>query len=166
MQKLDDKILFWIDKHCNNKYMNLFMEFATFLGDFCFVWIIYLIYAYLTGDVKLSKELIIVMLVVNAFNNGLVKAIVRRKRPFEDHPEIKIDIDDPYGSSFPSGHSANGFACAVIISSFYPTFGFIAFIFAFLIAFSRMYLKVHYFSDVVCGSLFGVFIAFLCLGWF
>lgn len=159
MQKIDDKILYFINDKLTNPILEKIMKFFTFLGDFCLVWLLYCIYAYFTHDGKLTKDLIIVMLLVNALNNGLIKALVRRSRPFEDHPDIKIHIDDPYGSSFPSGHSANAFACAVIIFNYYPNFGFIALLLAFAIAFSRMYLKVHYFSDVVCGSLFGVLVA-------
>lgn len=166
MQRLDDKILFFINDKLQNKYLEMIMKFFTFLGDFSLIWILYGVYAYLTNSVLLCKQLIIVMLLVNALNNGLVKALVRRERPFEEHPEINISIDDPYGSSFPSGHSANAFACALVIFNFYPTYGFIAFIFAFLIAFSRMYLKVHYFSDVLCGALLGLAIAAAYLWWF
>lgn len=166
MQKIDDKILFFINNKLNNKYLEDFMKLCTFAGNFCLVWLVYCLYAFFTGDKVLTKDLIIIMLLVNAVNNGLIKAIARRKRPFEDHPEIKIHIEDPYGSSFPSGHSANGFACAVIIFNFYPNFGFVAYVIATLIALSRMYLKVHYFSDVLCGCIVGILTASLYLMYF
>ena len=158
MNRIDDTILYYINDKLNNPILEKFMKFFTFLGDFCLIWIIYCVAAYFRGERKLAIALVIVMLIVNAVNNGFIKAIFRRNRPFEDHPDIKISIDNPYGSSFPSGHSANGFACAMVIMYFYPNYGFFALIFASLIAISRMVLKVHYFTDVVFGSLVGVLI--------
>ena len=158
MNRIDTTILYYINERLNNPILERVMKFFTFLGDFCLIWIIYCVAAYFRGERKLAVALIIVMLVVNAINNGFIKAIFRRNRPFEDHPDIKITIDNPYGSSFPSGHSANGFACAMVIMYFYPDFGFIAMVIATLIAVSRMLLKVHYFTDVVFGSLVGVLI--------
>jgi len=158
MNRIDDTILYYINDKLDNKILENVMKFFTFLGDFCFVWILYVVIAYIRGDRKLAIALAIVMLVVNAVNNGFIKAIFRRNRPFEDHPDIKIKIDNPYGSSFPSGHSANGFACAIVIMHFYVDYGFIALIIAALIAISRMMLKVHYFSDVVFGSFVGILI--------
>lgn len=164
MNRLDDKILYFINDKLNNPILEKFMMFCTFLGDFCFVWIVYCIIAFFRHEIQLVKALVIVMLLVNAINNGFIKAIFRRKRPFEDHPDIQIKIDDPYGSSFPSGHSANAFACAVVIMHFYPNYGFFALIFASLIATSRMYLKVHYFTDVLFGSLVGILVGVAFIG--
>lgn len=166
MNKVDDTVLYFINNKLNKPFLEKFMMFWTFMGNFCFIWIVYCGIAFIRGDRKLAISLIIVMLLVNAINNGFIKAIFRRRRPFEDHPDIKIHIGNPYGSSFPSGHSANAFACAMIIMYFYPNYGFISLIVASFIALSRMYLKVHYFTDVVFGALVGAligmaFIAFL-----
>lgn len=166
MNKIDVGILYFINDKLKNPILEKFMMFCTFMGDFCLIWIVYCIYAFFTGDKSLAYSLFIVMLLVNAINNGFCKAIFRRKRPFEEHPDIEIKIDNPYGSSFPSGHSANGFACAVIIANHYPHFGFLAFVFATLIALSRMYLKVHYFSDVVIGAMIGTLIAVIYAAFF
>ncbi|MFV0381405.1 MAG: phosphatase PAP2 family protein [Breznakia sp.] len=156
MQKIDDKILYYIHNHLYSSYVVKVMKIFTHLGDFCCVWLFYVMIALLRQERRLALSLLLAMLLVNAINNGFIKAVFRRNRPFEDHLDIRIEIDNPYGSSFPSGHSANGFACAVVISSFYLDFGFIAFVLAGLIAISRMYLKVHYFSDVLIGSVVGI----------
>ncbi|OCN05117.1 hypothetical protein A4S06_01670 [Erysipelotrichaceae bacterium MTC7] len=159
MNFLDDHVLYFINDKLTNPRRERMMRIITRLGDFCFIWIAYVIVAFLRGDRKLAISLIGVMLVINAINNGFIKAIFRRNRPFEDHPDIHITIPNPYGSSFPSGHSANAFGCAIIIMHFYTQYGFLALIFASLIAFSRMFLRVHYFTDVVFGSLVGTLIA-------
>lgn len=158
MNFLDDSILYFINDKLTNPRRERVMRIITRLGDFCFIWIAYVIVAFIRGERELSFALVGVMLFINAINNGFIKAIFRRNRPFEDHPDIHISIPNPYGSSFPSGHSANGFGCAVVIMHFYPQFGFLSLIFASLIAFSRMFLRVHYFTDVVFGAIVGTLI--------
>lgn len=165
MQKLDDKILYFINDKLNFKWLELLLKFFTFLGDFCLIWIIATVALFFTGHHELAKQLVISMLIVNAVNNGLIKAVVRRSRPFEDHTDIRISIDNPYGSSFPSGHSANGFCCAYVISYYYPALGTIAYLVAAGIALSRMGLKVHYFTDVLSGSIVGILTAWLYILW-
>lgn len=163
MKRIDNKILYYMNDKLNQPLLEKFMMFWTFMGDFCFIWLGYCLAAFLRGERKLAASLIVVMLLVNAVNNGFIKAIFRRNRPFEDHPDIQIHIENPYGSSFPSGHSANAFACAVVIMHYYPNYGYISLIIATLIAISRMYLKVHYFTDVVFGALVGSLIGIIFL---
>lgn len=163
MNRVDDKILYYINDKLYNQRIEKIMMFFTYLGDFSFIWLVYALVAFIRGEKKLAAAVIIVMLFVNAINNGFIKATFQRKRPFEDHPDICIAIENPYGSSFPSGHSANAFACALVIMHFYIDFGFIALILAILIAVSRMYLKVHYFTDVLFGAIVGSLIAIILI---
>jgi undecaprenyl-diphosphatase len=79
-----------------------------------------------------------------------------RKRPCDRYKDIKMLIKRPIGSSFPSGHAATSFACATAIAAYDLRFGSIALILASLIAISRVYLFVHFPSDVLAGIVSGI----------
>jgi len=81
-----------------------------------------------------------------------VKRITGRTRPRSGHNEFR-----PFSGhmSFPSGHATGAFATATVISSYYPDYGKYAYLWAGIIAVSRMYEDAHWFSDVVVGSAVG-----------
>lgn len=87
-----------------------------------------------------------------------IKAGVRRPRPFVTYPDIITKKSKGGGFSFPSGHTAVAFATATSLSLTYPKWYVIApsFAYAGAVAYSRMYLGVHYPSDLLGGILIGV----------
>jgi undecaprenyl-diphosphatase len=93
--------------------------------------------------------------------NYPVKQIFRRHRPFITHEDARVIGRRPSDSSFPSGHSAAAFAGAILVVPFLPAFAIALFGYATLVAFSRVYLGVHYPSDVVIGSALGGYLAAL-----
>ena len=86
------------------------------------------------------------------------KITVRRPRPFVTYPEIITKKSKGGSFSFPSGHTAVAFATATSLSLTYPKWYVIApsFAYAGAVAYSRMYLGVHYPSDLLGGILIGV----------
>lgn len=155
MKKLDRKIVAFMQYKLSNLVLDRIMISLTFLGDYCLIWLMITLLFYVNGNRRYAFMMVLTMLVTNAINNGLIKAVFRRKRPFEQYDDITIMIPEPYGSSFPSGHSATGFCCAVIVAYYDITLGIMALSLAGLIAFSRMYLRVHFFSDVMVGIIVG-----------
>lgn len=86
-----------------------------------------------------------------------VKYIVRRPRPYKGHPDDLIPVKTTLGYSFPSGHTALTFSVATSLSLSYPKWYIIApsMLWASSVAFSRLYLGVHYPSDVLTGIVVG-----------
>lgn len=91
-----------------------------------------------------------------------IKLIFLRERPFELNPEHVLIISPPFGTSFPSGHTTTSFAAAVQFFRINKRCGSIACGFAALVAFSRLYLYVHFPSDVLAGCVLGLLIGFGC----
>ena len=93
-----------------------------------------------------------------ALCEGLVKHLVRRARPYTVIEELRLIIAEQSTWSFPSGHAAASFACAFILARFFPKRGKLAYIPAAIIALSRIYVGVHYPTDVIAGAVFGTLV--------
>ena len=109
-----------------------------------------------------SAQPFVLVLLADAAAFGLaeaVKGIVGERRPHGYDPLVPL----PHSSSFPSGHAAMSFACATVLSALVPR-GAPAFVaLAAAIAYSRLYLGVHWPGDVVAGAALGVATALLLL---
>jgi undecaprenyl-diphosphatase len=89
----------------------------------------------------------------------LLKAVTDRPRPFETIPDADPLLKATVGQSMPSGHAATSFAGAVILTYLLARAAPFFFLLAAAIAFSRVYVGVHYFSDVVVGAVLGAAVA-------
>lgn len=89
-----------------------------------------------------------------------IKQLLVRPRPFMADNTIQLIIDMPKGFSCPSNHTALAFAAATAIYFFKRSWGTIAFAIALVVGFSRLYLFVHYPSDVLLGAALGLVSAY------
>ena len=90
----------------------------------------------------------------------ILKPLIGRERPCWIDPSVRLLIPVPQDFSFPSGHTSSSFAAAVTIllnrkKGKVPVLGLAALVLAVLIGFSRMYLYVHFPTDVLAGALLG-----------
>lgn len=94
---------------------------------------------------------------------GLLKHLVERPRPCQVLSDARLVVKCLHSFSFPSGHATTSFAAASLIGHYYRKAAVPAFIIAVLVAFSRIYVGVHYPSDVLGGSVLGGAVAGLII---
>ena len=137
------------------------MLWATRMGNGGLVWIAVGLIMMGTGR-RLEGLMLLLALTLTAFLiNLVVKPMFTRKRPYEILETVRTMVNPPFGSSFPSGHAASSFAAASMLWFFNMPFRYFALALALLIAVSRVYLMVHFPSDVLVGVVSGIAISYL-----
>ena len=86
-----------------------------------------------------------------------------RARPPAVYPDPQPLVPTPHSGSFPSGHAASAFACATVIAWASPRLAVPAFVLAALVAWSRVYVGVHWPLDVLGGAILGVLVSTVLL---
>lgn len=138
------------------------MIFITNLGNGGVFWIcLGLVLFAIPKTRKCGGCMLLAMALTFILGNLILKNVVARPRPFTIATEVGLKIPRPREYSFPSGHTMNAFSGATTIFLFYKKTGVAALILAALIAFSRMYLFVHYPTDILGGMILGIVDALL-----
>ncbi|HAM14353.1 MAG TPA: phosphatase PAP2 family protein [Eggerthellaceae bacterium] len=157
IEELDFAILAWIQTNVRTEQLDWLMPKVTLLGDLGLLWIaiavvMLLIRRHRRCGVMLGCGLVTGLVV----GNGLLKNIVARPRPCWIDSSVDMLVAIPADFSFPSSHTLSSFICATILLRYDRRLGIAALAIACAIAFSRMYLYVHFPSDVLCGAALGV----------
>lgn len=159
IQEMDNSILFFFqDLHF--PLLDKIMVFITNLGNIGFIW--FVVAAILLSTKKYRKYgfILCISIFASAFVGNLVlKPFFERPRPCSAFPEIPLLIKTPDAFSFPSGHATSSFAAATILFFSNKKLGIAGFVLAALISLSRVYLFVHYPTDVFFGALLGIAVA-------
>ena len=145
----------------HNPVLDRIFIFITHLGDKGIFWIITgLVLCFIPKYRKSGITMLLALLLMLIIGNITIKPLVARVRPYEYMDSVKILIEKPSDFSFPSGHTFSSFAAACSVFLYHKKLGLVFFVLAFLIAFSRLYICVHFPSDVICGAFFGIGIAY------
>jgi undecaprenyl-diphosphatase len=157
LQNIDNSILLFIKNNMHSYIMDKAMVTFTSLGDGGVVWIVIAILLMINKKYRKIGFIVLGALTISAvLGEGILKHLIQRIRPCADIPSINMLIAKPLSYSFPSGHSASSFAGAAVLANYFKKYKFIFFGLAFLIAFSRLYLYVHYPTDVLAGIILGL----------
>lgn len=166
-ERFDLPILDWIAAHLWCPFLDAVMPVITVLGNGGIFWIalsvvLMLIPKYRKAGFSMGAALLMGLLLCNL----TLKPLVARIRPYDyqlEHFKVVIPllIEAPHDFSFPSGHTIASFEAATALLLHHKKLGIPAMVIAALVAFSRLYLYVHYPTDVIASILLGVGLAFL-----
>lgn len=155
---IDDKMIDRVQRLRTEKLDDI-MILITKSGNGGLIWIIVALYLYIFK--KMHAQAIVLLCVITVcavIANFVIKGLFTKDRPCDLDETVDLLIRRPMGSSLPSGHSASSFASVVVIFYMNPWWGTAALLWASLIAFSRIYLYVHFPSDVLFGIVSGTII--------
>lgn len=153
---MDTSLQRWIVEHRWGP-LNPFFEALSYVGSFGVVW---LALAFAIAGFNWRRPWlpirVAVTILLAEMVSGLAKAGLDRDRPPLANPDPEPLVRLPPTHSFPSGHATVSFACATVLALSVPRLRWPLFVLAALIAFSRVYVGVHYPVDVMVGAVLGV----------
>ena len=160
---------YFVELMMDNKldsFLDYFMIIITKMGDGLF-FIILLVLLFLLKRTRKTSLILASSYASSAVIMAIIKNIVKRPRPFVAY-NFDIIISRPHGEfSFPSGHATSSFAlCFMVFLLFRKSqnkklriLAYLSPLVAFLISISRVYLGVHYFTDILTGAILGILVA-------
>ncbi len=159
---LEIGILDFIQQHLRTPFGDAVMPVVTVLGNGGIFWIILTLALLLIPKTRRLGCVCAVSLLIDvALCNGLIKNLVARTRPYVVNPDIVLLIEKPGEFSFPSGHAAASFTVVGALLFNKSKLWIPAGALALIIAFSRLYLYVHYPTDILGGMVFGLLFGYL-----
>lgn len=164
IEKIDLNTLNLIHNYSQNSILDKIIPLITSLGNMGLAWIVISIVLIVNKRYRTIGLLCISVLIFNAIlGEGILKNLIQRERPFVSMPSVSLLIEKPTSFSFPSGHTSTSFAIVGILWSQLKKCRIYAILLASLIAFSRLYLFVHYPSDILGGIVQGLVCAKIVL---
>ena len=156
MQGMELAILNWMQMHLRCEFLDTVMPLVSRLADHGEVWILLAGVLLALKGQRLYGGAVAFGLTLDLIAcNLILKPLVGRLRPFLLNPDLALLITPPGDASFPSGHTAASFAAVFALKTAGSPLWKPALVLAVLIAFSRLYLYVHWPSDVLGGAVLG-----------
>ena len=149
-----------IQTHLRSPALDVFFKYYTYLGEAVVFVVLAAVLIFFKKTRKIGITISLAIVLGALTGNIILKNVIARPRPYND-PNAMIDaarllIKTPKDYSFPSGHTLAGFNTALTLFYYKKIPGAAALAGASLLAFSRMYLFVHYPTDILGGLLLAV----------
>ncbi|MBP3510292.1 phosphatase PAP2 family protein [Oscillibacter sp.] len=161
MQGMELAVLDWIQAHLRCGFLDAVLPVISRTADHGELWIILALVLLLIRNQRKYGAAVACGLVLDLVScNLLLKPLVGRLRPFAVNTAVELLVKAPLDASFPSGHTAASFAAVFALKAAGSPLWKPALAVAVVIAFSRLYLYVHWPSDVLAGALLGA-----AVGW-
>lgn len=149
-------------QNLHNPLLDSIMVFLSTIANSGEVWIVIgILLLIFKKSRKTGVVVLLSLLFMLVTSNIVLKNVVMRDRPCWIDQTVQLLIDIPKDYSFPSGHTMAGFASATSIFFYHKRLGIAAYVLASSIAFSRLYLFVHFPTDILGGLIIGIALAFL-----
>jgi len=156
---MEFEILYAIN-NIHNPVLDKIMVGITTLGNGGIFWIALSIFLMCIKKTRKCGFLMAIsMLLGLIIGNGILKNIIARQRPCWIDNSIPLLVPNPHDFSFPSGHTLASFEAAIMIFLHNKKWGSISLVLAILIAFSRLYLFVHFPTDILGGIVLAAIIS-------
>lgn len=156
IQAFDAHFLLFLQGQLHSDGMTTLMRGITALGNGGALWLVLAALLLLRKKTRRGAVfLLLCLLCATVLGSVVLKHLVLRPRPYTVVDQLILLIPPEHTTSFPSGHSCSSVASALALTLAFGKKGAWAFLPAALIAFSRLYVGVHYLTDVLCGAALG-----------
>ncbi len=164
LYSIDLTIFYFFNHTISTGFLDKFFSILTDVKSWYIAYIILIGIALIKGGPRgriAVIGLLLLIIVSDQLGYRILKELVHRIRPCVALTDVLTPAGCAGSFSFPSNHALNNFAAATFLYSLYPKFKWAFFITAILVSTSRIYLGVHYPSDVLGGALIGILLGYL-----
>ena len=164
---IDTTIFLFLNRGVANPVFDIVMPFLTDLNNWkipiALLWLSLIIFGGKKGRIT-ALLVVVILTMTDQLSSSLIKPWVGRVRPCFVLENVRLLINQPHSPSFPSSHATNNAGMAFLFSMKYRRFTWLFILIAVMVAYSRIYVGVHYPSDILAGGVLGVLCAAVILG--
>ena len=161
----DEAVLRFFQDNVRCAFLNPIMRGASLIGDMGLFWIVLCLILIAFKKTRRGGFITLVSLAAEfCICDLVIKRLVQRTRPYLALDWLELIAHAETSWSFPSGHSASSFVCAYVLTRAFGKWGALSYIPATLIAVSRVYVGVHFPTDVLAGMALGTIVGAVCWG--
>ena len=158
-------ILYWIREHLTCPFLDGTMPFISALSAHGEIWILLAAVLLCVPKTRRAGATIgLTLLLGFLIGNVGLKNLIGRIRPYDIATDVTLLVERLHDFAFPSGHTLASFGAATALTLYHRRWGAVALVLAAMIGFSRLYLFVHYPTDVLAGALLGIGLAVAAYG--